>query len=286
MATSFIPKTVNQIFSELITYKESIPELTGLQSTISDEQQLLDNLQNTVPTAQYILEYYIKAYYSALSEQNYVRLYNELSAIRDSTPTRSAGRWAYDAVQFQYGDSIINTAETGWVPGYAIIDVTKQVISHATVSSFDGNILIKIRGRDTDVLTEEVLTAYKVYLEKIKDMDVSIAVQNDPADKLKIIANVVYDGQLDKNSVQTKVEAAINDYIKNIPFDSTFNVNKLIDKVQEVSGVKDFEINTLMAKATNKSVYEDIIHKYLTFAGYLAVDEAYPLNTYITYESN
>jgi len=279
-------RTVDQIFQSLITYKESIPELTGLQSLVSDEQKLLDELQSSSSTARYILYLYIVAYSNWVLEKLMEEQIKEAEEIRDSSFAGTPGWYSFKALEFQYGDNVVVDETTSYVPKYNALDESKRIVGNCAVEELAGKLLLKIKGKNTDILTNDELNSFISYVNEIKFAGTSIAVQNDAADTMKIIANVRYNGQLDKASIQNAVEVAINGYITALPFNSYFVTNDLINKVQEVKGVIDFEINSIMAKATNESVYANVVHRYRAFAGHMKIDVSFPLSTYITYEIN
>jgi len=93
---------------------------------------------------------------------------------------------------------------------------------------------------------------------------------------------IIYDGTYTLGTIQSNVEAAINDYISNLEFDSKFNTNMLVDKLQAIAGVIDPRFDEGRGQATTgiEIVFQ---HEYLTSAGWATINVAAPLSSTITY---
>ena len=78
------------------------------------------------------------------------------------------------------------------------------------------------------------------------------------------------------------VEASINDYLFNLPFDGELRITNLIDQIQLVTGVID--ATNVQAEAKYAAFnYTPFQVAYSSFAGYLEIDSAFPLSSTITY---
>jgi len=282
MAT-FKTRSVSEIYEQLITYKNSIPELSGLYSNVDSEQTLLDTLQSTSKVAKWSLYLYIVAWAIWVLENIMLLQVKEVEEIRDSAFTGSAVWYSNEAKKFQYGDVVGVSEETNYKPSYKEIDTAKQIIGNVAVEDISGKVVLKIRGKNSDILTEDELNSFIGYINNIKFIGTKIAIQNDEADKLKLIGSIIYKSGKVVSEIRTNVENSISDFIKNIPFNSYLVVNDLIKTVRAIDGVVNFEINTIQAKASNTLVFSNVTHKYRAFAGYLSIDTNYPLSTFLTY---
>lgn len=279
----FQKRTVEEIFNSLLEYKDTIPELTGLNSNVSDFQTLLDDLQSDSVVSRWILYLYIHAYNTWILENLMEQQVDELQNIKDTNITGTAQWYSFMAKKFQYGDTLVVDESTNFVPSYDVVNESNYIIGSAATEEVSGKLYIKIRGLVNDLLTEDELNAFTAYMNKIKFAGTKIAIQNLASDKLKIVANIVYDGQVLLEDLKDEVENAIIDYIGNIAFDSTFYRNRLIDSIQAINGVIDVEINTLQSRVDSISRFTDIVHNYKSLSGYMTIDSAYPLSSFLTY---
>lgn len=283
---AYTARSLDEIFQNLLTYKDSIPELSGLTTDISDEQTLLAKLQSDSVVSKWVLELYIVAYSNWILENQLEQQITEAEEVRDTSFIGNLAWYAFMALQYQEGDVVVVDESTNFVPQYLVTDETKKIVGYCTVEESGTGVLFKLRGRDSDLLTTPQLEGFQSYISKIKAPGVTVLISNTLGDDLKLYANVVYDGQKDASEIKTNVEAAINNYIANIEFNSYFITNKLIDAVQAVDGVIDIEINTLEAKIDGEVNYDTIVHKYKANAGYLKIAADHTLNTTITYQIN
>ena len=104
-------------------------------------------------------------------------------------------------------------------------------------------------------LSDEVLTAFKHYINAIKIAGVVINVRTRKADELTIAVKVVVDPLkinrqgVDIASSEKVVEHAIENYLADIVYGGTFNKTKLVDAIQRVDGVVDVVLGTCKYKA-------------------------------------
>jgi hypothetical protein len=104
-------------------------------------------------------------------------------------------------------------------------------------------------------------------MEEIKYAGVKLQIVNNPADQLLLNMAIYRDVLvIDENGHSIlnggkPVEAAINAYIKNLPFDGELVLNDLIEKLRAVDGVD----NAHIVVATS-SVYDTVSLSYLAYA--------------------
>jgi len=68
-------------------------------------------------------------------------------------------------------------------------------------------------------------------------------------------------------------EGALNTFLKDIFFNGVLNINRLRDAGELVSGVIDFDITSLQAKANLASSYTTVTREYAPASGYYTVDQ-------------
>ncbi len=160
--------------------------------------------------------------------------------------------WYYKmALAFQYGDGLVYD-ETTCQYGYAKVDESKQVVKYAAVRDRGTSVQILVSGdRDGSpvALSNDVLTVFKQYMNRVKVAGVILNITSASSDKILINAKVYVDPLvIDRNGISisdgsTKpVENGIEEFLKTIKYGGTFNKTKLVDAIQSVSGVTDVEL--------------------------------------------
>lgn len=156
--------------------------------------------------------------------------------------------WYFDkAKAFQYGDALVLNPRTFGYE-YAKIDTSKQRVKYVAVRDRGASIEMLVsaeqNGKPTP-LSDDVLTAFKHYINAIKIAGVVINVRTRKADELSIAVKVVVDPLkinrqgVDIASSEKVVEHAIENYLADIVYGGTFNKTKLVDAIQRVDGVLD-----------------------------------------------
>lgn len=199
--------------------------------------------------------------------------------------------WYYrKTLEFQFGDILLFISD---VYQYETIDITKQIIKLASVSEDGGKVLIKVAKLDNNSLPIELTTteldAFSAYMKKVKFAGVKVLIVSRESDLLKIHYKVYVDsllidenGQLISDPTKKPVEDAINNYIKNLPFNGQFTTTELTDKIQQAVGV----INPFFQSGEVKYgalPFQALGDYYRPNAGHLKIDPLYPLSTTITY---
>ena len=166
--------------------------------------------------------------------------------------------WYFDkAKAFQYGDALVLNPRT-FAYEYAKVDTSKQRVKYVAVRDRGASIeMLVSAGQDgkPTPLSDEVLTAFKHYINAIKIAGVVINVRTRKADELTIAVKVVVDPLkinrqgVDIASSEKVVEHAIENYLADIVYGGTFNKTKLVDAIQRVDGVVDVVLGVCKYKA-------------------------------------
>lgn len=162
---------------------------------------------------------------------------------------------------------------------YAIFDETKQKVKFCAVVEEGRTLYLKVAGGNSPSLaslTVEELGRFQAYLGDVKPLGVRAIGQSYSADELQIIGSVYYDGELLALDIENEVKEAIETYLSGIVFGGIIYKTKLIDAVQRVEGVKDFELSGLEATAFGESAIV-IGRNYEPKAGWARVS-GYSLN--------
>lgn len=183
--------------------------------------------------------------------------------------------WYYKVARaFQYGDALaFDEATQQYV--YPKVDEAKQLVRHVAVRDRGTSVQIlasgEHNGRPT-VLSDDVLTAFKQYLNRVKIAGVVIAVHSLPPDHVSISATISIDPLvINRQGMRISdgtyvVEDAIKAYLANIVYGGTFNKTRLVDAIQAVEGVTDVELADCRY-STDGTSYKEIVGNNYTAAG-------------------
>jgi hypothetical protein len=221
-------RTIDEIYSELVAYKSTFSELNGLN--------------NPSNTAIWRLWLRIVAFAVWIVE-NFLDLHKKEVDMVVKNQKIGTPRWYVEITKnFQYGYAL--PVEQVY---YTTIDENAKIVKQCSAKvDNDGVLVIKV-AKDSSgnlvPLTAGEVTALEAYLDKVQFAGVRLRVATFPADLLRLTATVYYDGQIPLATFQNSFETAVKTYLKNIPFDSVFVLNHLIDAIQSVSGCIDVSVS-------------------------------------------
>lgn len=182
--------------------------------------------------------------------------------------------WYYKMARaFQYGDSLVFDERTQQYQ-YAAVDEVKQFARYVAVRDRGTSIQILVsgdKGGKPTPLSNDVLTAFKHYMNRVKIAGIILNIASLPADKLTIAAHITIDPLIlttDGTRIadgSRPVEDAINGYLSGIVYGGTFNKTKLTDAIQAVQGVLDVELGE--CRASTEGDYQTIQNNNYTAAG-------------------
>jgi len=284
--------TTKEIYDEIVAEKNSYQELQNLQPNIDDSQRLADDLTTNAKVGVWRVFTWIIASRIKDLQDLFVQSKTEIQNIMDRQ--RIGGLLWYQQIvkAFQYGDALIFNADKIQYE-YPVINRDHQIVALASANEgSQHDVLLKVaklNGTEPEPLTQPELDALTNYINRLKFAGVQATIVSRSADLFRVALNVYYDplvmnadGSLINDDTVFPVEDAINDYLKDLPFDGTFSVTELIDKIQQSEGV----INPIFISADAKFgnfVYQSITDYYNTNAGFLRVDDNYPLSSTINY---
>lgn len=278
------------------------------------QQSALSGLTSPSQTAKFTTWIFIQAVAINLFEQILDIFKSDFEAKLEASFTGSKA-WVRDKVlKFQYDATTPQITQLiDFNPVYPIVDETKRIITRCTVKTLANNIVsVKVAKEEPPVvLTTPELNSLIGYLSQGGDgtyagagsgigfAGVNFSVQSFVSDKLYLDAEIIYNGQY-AAVIETNVIAAINLYLKNIPFGT--GAVRVVDLIQAVlpdysngvlingvDGVIDFIITDLAmraeATAFGSKTYliqnkTEILSTYPTYAGYV-VEETTALKTFV-----
>jgi|SRR5690554_1400137 len=280
------------IYNEILDEKSNYTELNDLQPSIDDSQQLADDLNTTSKVGVWRLFVWIIASRIADLQNLFTQHKNAVEQRSRELVLGNLPWYQKKALEFQYGHALEWNATTLQYE-YPTEDAASRIVKLASANEgVNREVIIKVadlQGNTPTQLTQSQLDALNAYLDRIKFAGVNVTAVSRPADLFKVDLKVYYDplvmasdGSLISDSSVFPVEDAINNYLKNLPFDGVFSVTEMIDQVQLADGVA----NPLFVNAAAKYggfAYQPITDYYNANGGYLEVDAAHPLNSSINY---
>ena len=183
--------------------------------------------------------------------------------------------WYYKiAKEFQHGDALVfNEATQQYV--YEQENEKKRLVKYVAVRDRGTSVEILVsgeKGGHPAVLSEDVLTAFKQYLNRVKIAGIVLSVRSLPADRISISATIHVDPLvIDRTGVRIAdgsyaVEDAVNAYVRKIIYGGTFNKTKLVDSIQNVEGVQDVELH-VCKYSIDGTAYKEISGNNYTAVG-------------------
>lgn len=280
-------RSITEIQQEILEAKANDTALDGLNST--SKSAIWRLFIYIVSMAIWALE--------KLFDLHAVQVDEELAELKPHT-----ARWYRNkALAFQYGfdlvadtDKFDNTGKTD-----EQIEASK-IIKYSAVVEKDSRLIVKIateQGNKLTPVSAEQLSVFKEYINEIKDAGVKITVINYLPDLLKLSLRIVRDvlvldsNGMHRNTAKYPVNEAIQEFMKELPFNGELSLQSLVDKIQAVAGVTDLALDLAQTawideESNGYGSWENIDISKIPVSGYFAVnlDENNDTKSVITYE--
>lgn len=153
-----------------------------------------------------------------------------------------------------------------------------RVVRHAVAAEDPeaSRLTIKVAGeRDGRRCPLDAQTAKQLeaYIAQIKDAGVRTELVNAAPDRFDCRLDIYYDPMLQESSVESACRTAIGEYIENLPFNGEYTNMALVDRIQQVEGVRIVEFRSATATAAGTSVSQTIDARHVPAAGYFETGE-------------
>ncbi len=280
-------RTISEIYDELITAKESQPDLSTLTPADDTADDLKTDLTSNSVVAIWRLWLWIVAVGSHTVELLIDKHRSEVETFVANKEWGTLSFLRQKALEFQFGDSL---TWNGSQFVYATITPANQIVKRAAVVVSGQQVQFKIAKLDNDDLPEKLSTAeqnaFLSYIDGLVYAGTQFVVISDDPDDVKLDMEIVFDplvlasdGSLITDSNAFPVIDAINEFISNLPFNGVLNLTSLIDTLQAIDGVVDPVLNDAFAKYGGFT-YSTIDKNLIPFAGHAILDE---VNSTITF---
>lgn len=195
---------------------------------------------------------------------------NILSIINDQRYGKS-GYYTTQAKGFQFGDDLIIDPIT-LDDVYAVIDVTKQIISQAAfeeiTSGVSSQLFLKVATLDPvtallTALSNDQYAAFASYFTNFEIPGLPVAIISNPPNLLAFTAVATFFSTYNQTTLQTNLQNAMNAFRNSFAFNGEFFDGDLEDYIkQNVPGIRNFYI-------TNTSIDGTAFQGFITLpAGY------------------
>lgn len=198
--------------------------------------------------------------------------------------------WYYHlALGYQHGDTLV-LDEATMRYRYASPDPSKQVVRYVAVTDRGGSIRMLVSGDSGGrpvPLSNDVLTAFKAYMNRAKIAGVVLSVQSLPADQVQVDAIIQIDPMVLRGDGSRlgdgsrPIEEAIARYLATITYGGRLNKTRLVDALQAVDGVLDIALTEVRAKPDGRAYKPVVGNNYTARSGCFDLDLAQSQISYV-----
>lgn len=276
-------RTIAEIQADIIDQIQSDPTLNGLTSPSATALWRL--FTYVVASAIWVLEKLFDAHVAEVLER--------VAKLKPHSLRWYQGK----ALDFQYGSDLPEGEDSYDNSNLTPDQVAAQmIVAQAAVVEENGTLVVKITKEvsgELEPLSTAEVDSFTAYIEEVKDAGVAISVRSFNPDKLKIEADIYYDplvlneqGQRLDGTDNEPIQNAIKDFLRELPFNGAFVKAKLVDKLQDVSGVYVPEIRLCQAAKFDTTIFTTVDIEYNPFSGFLRIyDDVVDLDlTFISQE--
>ncbi|MFC4262482.1 hypothetical protein ACFOWM_06320 [Ferruginibacter yonginensis] len=228
--------SLQDIKASLVAEKEAMPELSTLTS---DSSTAIWNLWLDIIS---FVTLDIQKLFDAFKQE----VLDLLALLMPHT-----ARWyVYKTKQFLYGVNLLPDSDKFDTAGMTSAQIAAaKIITNAALVELERGVRLKVATTINNQLApinNDQLISLRNYIKKIKDAGVRVTVTTGEPDNIKVNLVVKFnplvlksDGSRLDGTAQAPVKDAINNYLKNIGFNGVFSIQKMVDAIQDVSGVED-----------------------------------------------
>lgn len=274
-------RSTQEIYNQIIDEKETFSSLNGLTPNPESASNLLADLSSGSKVALWRLFAWIVAYAHRILELVWDAFKVEVETLVEQAKVGTLAWWVNEMKLFQLGDSL--TIDSRGFAVYDPVTPANRIIVQCAAQTASGFVFLKAAKQgasDLAPLTSGELTQAQAYADDITPAGVQPVVQSFVSDLLTYDIAVIHTGLRAPTDVQADVEAAVDNYIENLPFDGVFVVNQFVDAIQAVAGVVSVFVNEIQIvnAVANTYTYSTATgqdrQRVGTLSGYLRTDTA------------
>lgn len=251
-------RSVQEIFSRIEAAKNAEPTLAQINS------------QSV--TAIWRLWAFVTAAIIWLHETMFDSYKLDLQSLVDGQYVGSGSWYASALLRFQVGD-LLTMGDNG-KPVYPVLDPAKRIVARSSFQELPNSLLLlkaaKLVNAALQPLAPVELTQVRGYVARLKLAGVQVSVISEPADLLRVGAEVYYNSLIAPATLRASLLASINAYLAALPFDGTVSLQSVVDAIQRTPGVLDVRMLYLRGVSSLGTIQFDRI--YRARAGYIQPD--------------
>lgn len=255
----------------------------GIYAKIAADPTLPNSISQSAAYRRFV---FIISYAIALLESLFDTHNQEVEDIIQTKFPHRLSWYRTKALAFQYGFDLIQDTDKYDNTGFTDEEIAAtKVIKYSAVTKSGGQLRIKIATETAGVLAPiepEVKESFDAYIDEIADAGVNYLVVNLLPDILLLNIQIYRDPLvLDANGMSIlnanyPVQDAINEYMKELPFNGELVLAHLVDKLQQVPGVNIPHIVNAESQSIdiNTNMYNDaepINVKTVPVSGYFTI---------------
>ena len=293
-------RSIEQIFDDIISKKQGIAELDVLQDNTSYTtffqklwNYIFDDKRSSSKVAIWRLWTYVTAYAIWTLETLFDVHKKEVSDIILQQKPHSKTWYRNKARAFQYGFDLYDDTDVFNNEGYTEEQIeASKIIKYSAVTEAvnESRIIIKIATEDANKKLAPISPAQKesfdAYVDEYRDAGVIVTIINYLPDILRLSLKIYYDPLVltssgvaitGANGGKKPVEIALEEFMRELPFDGELILASLIDKLQKTEGVKiPHLVNAASAWIDDLGNYyntfENIAVKKIPVSGYFQIE--------------
>lgn len=213
------------------------------------------------------------AYVIALKEWLFEDWKKEIEMVAAQGHYGTEAWWQKAAKEWQFGDEI---KVIDGCMAYENVDESKRIVSAVCVKSAGRSISICVAKGNVgslEALSQNELTAFSAYVDKIQPLGVSIGTFSGKPAKVFIIAKVYAGSELGEEEIKKMVEGALNNYMAQLPFGGAIKVSAFYDLIMNIEGVRDVELTQISIDDGVKMMSEGkvVMREYSPMSGYAEI---------------
>lgn len=203
----------------------------------------------------------------------------DLTALVEKQAPGRCDWYARKLKEFQYTDDVNDPVQILNEAGeYDVVDETKRVVKHAVAiddTAVNKTLWLKVAGENEyghrAPLTREQAEKLQYYISQIKYAGVPTTLINAEGDRFDCEVTLWYDPIVPETTIRAHCEAAIQNYVENLPFNGEYSHTAFVDALQAVAGVKVVgAVNATMTK-DGEDTPQPIGYREVPYAGYFKI---------------
>jgi len=276
----FIPRTIDEIFTELLLDKQLLSSIDGLDPDSVENSETLIQALNAGKAAEWVIWLYNMATQVHITEVRTESAVTDINALFATKRVHTEAWYIEKMLEFQVDDDLVINPFTKQVT-YNPIDLDARIVGSCTTKPGQ-TLRLKVRKDVDNIFSEDEMTQLQTYSNTIKDAGTQTKVENFEGDEFTLNMTILYDGTKNLVTVTSDVESIINAYLDNPEPDGKFITSSLIDNLQAYEDIIDprFDGGIALDSVGNEVAF---IHEYQTNAGWALVNPLTPLSATVTY---